>query len=112
MTTDKEIELCAKALGYEVLQVGSGVFLNCTGMLAAQNILTAPPWRPRTDQADSDNMACDLEITTLWNPLNTVYCHSTEASSYVEHDGTTEGRRAAAREARVRVAAEMGRAIK
>ena len=103
MTTDKEIELCAKALGYEILEAPLP-----PGVLWVQIDGHHLIWNPRTDQADSDNMACDLEIETRFSP-GAVVCWRGQTRKQALHDGTIEGRRAAVREARALVAAEMGR---
>lgn len=101
MTTNKDIELCAKALGMRY-RIDSGVLVELFEDGHAE-------WSPRTVQLDSDNMACDLEIDTKFCP-NAVVCWKHQIRKQALHDGTSEGRRAAAREARALVAAQMGRA--
>ena len=104
MTTNKEIELCAKALGYEILEAPLP-----PGVLWVQVKGHHLIWNPRASQADSDNMACDLKIDTLFAHENSVYCFVGSIGFMAHHDNTIEGRRAAVREARAKVAAEMGK---
>lgn len=106
MTNDKEmIELCAKALGFE----GNWALHSFTTLQWFPDGTNT--WNPLTDQADSDNMACDLEIDTSY-AIDGVFCGNRygdlDSDIRVDHDGTIEGRRRAVRQ--VRVAEEMGRA--
>ena len=107
MTNREKLELAAKACGQGITwsDIYGKFFRN--GAELGQPAL----WRPDTDQADSDCMACDLEIDidfTFGCVKAESFC-GIECNAMVAHDGTNEDRRRAVREARLLVAAEIGR---
>ena len=78
------------------------------------NALTELGFDPANDQADSDRMACDLEIAIRYYDdyvsANTRKVERIFTAS-VGHDNTIEGRRRAVREARMAVAVEIGKGM-
>ena len=97
MKLREQLEYAAKAIGYSVQpgHVGPECWAG---------------WNHRTDQADSDRMACDLEINTFWSD-GFVTCSANDGvhAKSIPHDNTLEGKCAAVREARLAVAVEIGR---
>jgi hypothetical protein len=70
MTTSEQLELAAKAMGLVIdehrVPGGAWVYpkgapLNRDGEQGGLIV-----WNPLTDQAESDRMACALELNTLW----------------------------------------------
>jgi hypothetical protein len=106
MTTREQLELAAKALKLEIEWNGdvSGYYTKWRGLPQWNE------WNPATDSDDNFNLACDLQIDIEFGKKS-VYANHAGVERFVNHDNTTEGRRAAIREAVLLVAAEMGRAM-
>jgi len=63
MMTDRELlELAAKATGIKALWSPDGLLRDCTNGHPAQNIYSAPPWNPLTDDGDALRLAVKLQI--------------------------------------------------
>ena len=109
MTTNKDIELCAKALGIDAQYACTLFNAKANECVSYNFIVRSKHWNPRTDQANSDEMACDLEIGHRFQPGNEVQAwHAFGEMVSVTYDNTIEGRRAAVREARALVAGGCG----
>lgn len=104
MTEKEQLEYAAKALGldYKVAPDGTSVVLFEDDYAE---------WNPLHDQADSDSMACDLELDIEFEVGLVRTWKGAGKISEVAHDNTIEGRLAAVRQARLLVAVEIGRAL-
>ena len=110
MTPREQLEYAAKACGYTLADeyfFKGDVRLPPKGQ---EHIHDSLYWNPLTDQADSDRMACDLEINTFWSD-GFVTCSANDGvhAKSIPHDNTLEGKCAALREVRLAVAVEIGR---
>ena len=113
MMSDKELlELAAKAAGIKALWSPDGVLRDCTNGHPAQNIYSAPPWNPLTDDGDALRLAVKLHINIeIWNVDDLV-----RANVYLKDRGHGCFQEyyipepyAATRRAIVRAAAEIGK---
>jgi len=116
MMTDRELlELAAKAAGINALWSPDGLLRDCNNGHPAQNIYSAPPWNPLTDDGDALRLAVKLHINIeIWNVDNLV-----RANIYILHRGHgcfeeryTVDPYAATRRAIVHAAAEIGKEMK
>ena len=114
MTPRKQLEYAAKAIGLPLHPGG----IENSWRRGAEGVLLddgSTVWNPLTSQADSDRMACDLEIAIRYYDdyvsANTRKVERIFTAS-VGHDNTIEGRRRAVREARMAVAVEIGKGMK
>jgi hypothetical protein len=101
VTPRKQLEYAAKACGYMVQpgHVGPEYWAG---------------WNPRTDDGDSDRMACKLRID-IYHSKDFVRAVNMESIDYfarVAHNNTDEDVCRAVREARLLVAAEIGKGMK
>lgn len=104
MTQREQLELAARACGYEIALNNDIVFTIVGGDASEE-------WNPVINQADSDRMACKLRIETVFHG-DYVYSFSRKANArlaQVKFDNTDEDVCRAVREARLLVAAEIGR---
>lgn len=110
MTANEQLELAAKGLK---LPIDFSKWLDCGSHLEYLNTETGKYWNPAYDQADSDLMACQLGIDIKF-ANKVVYAGHPAAPSWwaVMHDDTLGGKCAAVREARLVVAAEIGRSMR
>ena len=108
--TRKLIELAARSIGIVgvVEEVHKSLGDEKTIPVFFPDDGAADSWDPLNDQADSDRMACALEMYILWQETYVV-ARKDDVDELVSHDGTTEGKCAAVRQARLMVAAEIGR---
>jgi len=115
MNTRERLELAAKAMSLSVKEDASGLLYTGSG-----ETWFGDEWNPAEDQGDSDRMACDLEISLVFiknsvraeiNRHNGEYLEES-VRKWLDHDGTSEDRRRAVREARMAVAVEIGRVMK
>jgi hypothetical protein len=104
-TTRELLELAAKALGY----TGFHESKTTPGYYLVHELLA--PWNPAIVQADSDRMACKLRIETRFSS-DTAWFTVMNRSAFgkqVTHNNTDEDVCRAVREARLLMAAEIGR---
>ena len=110
---DKELlELAAKAAGVKALWSPDGVLRDCTNGHPAQNIYSAPPWNPLTDDGDALRLAVKLHINIeIWNVDTLIGANiylMGRGHGYFQERYTTDPY-AATRRAIVRAAAEIGK---
>jgi len=110
MTNREKLALAAKACGQSI------TWSDIYGKFFRNSAELGQPafWQPDTDQADSDCMACDLELSLKFfdDCVCCIAYYTRDENSLqfvVTHDGTSEDRRRAVREARMDVAVEIGR---
>jgi hypothetical protein len=120
-TTRELLELAAKAMGLELIpmEMNNVAFpgdYRFIGFMTKAEQWPRGWFYPATIQADSDRMACTLEIDISWHSgyvIARAFPSGFEESDQIEklttHDGTLERKCAAVREARLLVAAEIGR---
>ena len=113
MMNDKELlELAAKAAGVKALWSPDGVLRDCTNGHPAQNIYSAPPWNPLTDDGDALRLAVKLHINIeIWNVDTLIGANiylMGRGHGYFQERYTTNPY-AATRRAIVRAAAEIGK---
>ena len=113
MMSDKELlELAAKAAGIKALWSPDGVLRDCTNGHPAQNIYSAPPWNPLTDDGDALRLAVKLHINIeIWNVDTLIGANiylMGRGHGYFQERYTTDPY-AATRRAIVRAAAEIGK---
>ena len=111
--TDRELlELAAKAAGVKALWSPDGVLRDCNNGHPAQNIYSAPPWNPLTDDGDALRLAVKLKLDVFFHtsvveahiaggripPIHHIAREIYDANPYV-----------ATRRAIVRAAAEIGK---
>lgn len=114
---DKELlELAAKAAGVKALWSPDGVLRDCTNGHPAQNIYSAPPWNPLTDDGDALRLAVELGLDVEMHGCQTMHpyagafdCERNVAEEVQPNDGDPY---AATRRAIVRAAAEIGKKMK
>jgi hypothetical protein len=110
MTPREQLELAAKALG---LDYGwQHIFDDYEGSSSEKY-----DWNPLTDQADSDMMACKLRLDRQIITSKFVYCiklvlPGKNIEKGVIHNNADEDVCRAVREARLAVAAQIGRMMK
>ena len=110
---DKELlELAAKAAGVKALWSPDGVLRDCTNGHPAQNIYSAPPWNPLTDDGDALRLAVKLHINIeIWNVDTLIGANiylMGRGHGYFQERYTTDPY-AATRRAIVRAAAAIGK---
>ena len=108
---DKELlELAAKAAGIKALWSPDGLLRDCNNGHPAQNIYSAPPWNPLTDDGDALRLAVKLRFG-ISIPVHKTICADVicflDSSVNVREGGTDPY--AATRRAIVRAAAEIGK---
>ena len=100
---DKELlELAAKAAGVKALWSPDGVLRDCTNGHPAQNIYSAPPWNPLTDDGNSLRLAVKLNLTVCSGPVYSYVVGCTQEPNNGDPYAAT-------RRAIVRAAAEIGK---
>ena len=103
MMNDKELlELAAKAAGVKALWSPDGVLRDCTNGHPAQNIYSAPPWNPLTDDGNSLRLAVKLNLTVCSGPVYSYVVGCTQEPNNGDPYAAT-------RRAIVRAAAEIGK---
>ena len=112
--SDKELlELAAKAAGVKALWSPDGVLRDCTNGHPAQNIYSAPPWNPLTDDGDALRLAVklgmDLELHGALCVFPFVCASANKAEIQCEEEAGDNDPYAATRRAIVRAAAEIGK---
>lgn len=103
MNQREQLEWAAKACGKELQYC---TVTDYKGAIVDQFICN---WRPDTDQADSDRMACKLRIEILFFESRVIANPRRETSAAIHHNNTDEDVCRAVREARLLVAVEIGR---
>ena len=100
---DKELlELAAKAAGVKALWSPDGVLRDCTNGHPAQNIYSAPPWNPLTDDGNALRLAVKLNLTVCSGPVYSYVVGCTQEPNNGDPYAAT-------RRAIVRAAAEIGK---
>jgi hypothetical protein len=117
MTTErKQLELAARACGYELQWESDGTIQNRinrpTIPYECQGMISATDWNPLKDDGDCARMEAELDIDVLWEinwVTSAVYTGDgtmCELRYFKDHNGD---KNAARRAASVAVAAEIGR---
>ena len=100
---DKELlELAAKAAGVKALWSPDGVLRDCTNGHPAQNIYSAPPWNPLTNDGNALRLAVKLNLTVCSGPVYSYVVGCTQEPNNGDPYAAT-------RRAIVRAAAEIGK---
>jgi len=114
MTTErKQLELAARACGYELQWESDGTIQNRinrpTIPYECQGMISATDWNPLTDDGDCARMeaALGIELTWFFDRVDALACDVAPVVEYFkDHAGD---KNAARRAASVAVAAEIGR---
>lgn len=116
--TRKLIELAARSIGIVgvVEEVHKSLGDEKTIPVFFPDDGAADSWDPLNDHSDSDRLACQLGIDISWHSSYVIarafppgFENSDHVEELVAHDNTIEGKSAAVRQARLMVAAEIGR---
>jgi len=119
MMTDRELlELAAKAAGIKALWSPDGLLRNCTNGHPAQNIYSAPPWNPLTDDGDALRLVVKLNLPIVRSKITdarlpVVACYKVYVDVHEEEwwqwEFLEDDPYAATRRAIVHAAAEIGK---